>query len=111
MGTQNILENVTQQGDSRANLTDILEFALMIMLMVSIDFHQRKKIINWFVKPFSFDGNVEATININTPNITKLCFHCFFLFLFCENFCFTVCAPWLRIISLNSFEVFLNYSK
>merc|ERR1712154_532790 len=45
----------------------------------------QKKIINWFLKPFSLNGNVEAILNISilTSNPVKLCFLCFF---FCENF-------------------------
>merc|ERR1711928_103535 len=49
--TQIILGNVIQTGDSHASHTDRLEFALMIMLMVITGFHQRKEMINWFLKP------------------------------------------------------------
>merc|ERR1711994_1013220 len=80
--THNILENVIQQGDLRANHTDLLEFALTIMLRVSSGFQQRKKIINWFLKPFSLNGNVEAILNISilTSNPVKLCFVFFSFF-------------------------------
>merc|ERR1711922_74588 len=45
--TQNILENVIQQGDSLANHMDRLGFALT-MLTVITGSHQRKETINWF---------------------------------------------------------------
>jgi hypothetical protein len=48
--TQIILENVIQTWDSHASHTGRQEFALM-MLMVITGFHQRKEMINWFLKP------------------------------------------------------------